>query len=139
MRFRSGDFEDAREASDFSALACEDVSRTRQSDAKQADINFIVEQFGVTGKLPLAPLPPALASFDEVFDFQSAQNVIRAAQESFMALDAKVRSRFENDPELFVNFVDAALAAKQFKELRDMGLAVAEEILEPAAPEAPKA
>ena len=49
--------------SEGSGLACEDPSRAIQSDAQQADINFIVKQFGLTGKMPETIRLP---TYDEV-------------------------------------------------------------------------
>lgn len=77
---------------------------TIQSQAKEADINVLVANYGITGNLPVIQPPPALEDFQDVFDFQSAMNVIRASQESFAMLDAKVRARFGNDAGQFVDF-----------------------------------
>lgn len=98
-----------------------------QSDAADADINVLVRRFGVTGTIPSVPVPPSYQQFDEVFDFQSAMNVIRAAQESFDALPASTRSRFSNDPSLFVEFcgqLDSDGKLANLEEMRKMGLAL---------------
>jgi hypothetical protein len=46
-------------------------------------------------------------------------NTIREAQNSFMALDAEVRLRFNNDPGAFVAFCESE---GNHEELRKMGL-----------------
>lgn len=115
---------DADSASLESGLTCEDESLTRQSEAGDADINTIVRRFGVTGQLPVVPMPPAIDEFADVFDFQSALEVMARARASFALLPAEVRSRFENDPGRFVGFVDGAIEAGDLEELRKMGLAV---------------
>ena len=47
---------------------------------------------------------PQYVDYEGVFDFQSAMNVVRAADENFMRLDAKVRARFNNSPQEFLEF-----------------------------------
>lgn len=96
-------------------------SMTRQADAIDADINTIVRRFGLTGTVPQVPLPPTYQDFESVFDFQSAQNTIRQAQESFNALSADVRNRFNNNPHLFVAFCQNP---DNIDDMRKMGLAV---------------
>lgn len=110
-------------ASDEVATRNDEPSLTRQADAEEADINVIMRRFGVTGRLPEVQMPPSYQQFAEVFDFQTAANVIRAAQESFNALDAETRLRFANDPARFVDFCQDP---ENLPDLRKMGLAVPE-------------
>ena len=98
-------------------------SLTIKSEREETDINVMLRRFGVTGQLPVVTPPPSLDAFDEVFDFQSAMNIIRASEESFNSLDAEVRSRFSNDPHRFVNFCSDPV---NLPEMRKMGLAVPE-------------
>lgn len=113
------------------SLACADPSLAQQHQAKEADINQIVKNFGVTGMLPVVPLPPTLEDFGEIFDLQSALDVLNQAKHSFGLLPAEVRDAFHNDPHRFVSQVDDMLADsnEQRREqnltiLRAMGLAV---------------
>ena len=92
-------------ASNESGLRCEDASLTQQHQKDQADINFIVEQFNVTGILPTAPVSPQYGDFSGIGDYQSALNAIMAMQDEFMALPANLRARFENDPEKLLDFM----------------------------------
>lgn len=122
---------DPNETTTEGALYCNDPTLTQQHQAKEADINTIVKNFGITGQLPQIPLPPPLAEFNEIFDFQSAMNVQAAARASFMMLPAETREAFYNDPHNFVSQVDDMLAetdeAKRkinLENLRLMGLAV---------------
>jgi phage internal scaffolding protein len=87
-----------------SGLKCEDASLTQQSFAEEADINTIVNRFMRTGVLPDPVSMPQYVDYEGVFDFQSAMNVVRAADENFMRLDARVRSRFNNSPQAFLEF-----------------------------------
>lgn len=107
-------------------------SKTQQHQAHEADINTIVKNFGITGKLPVVAMPPVYEEFSEIFDFQSAMNAIKAAQDSFIALPANIRARFENDPAKFVGYVDYCINNGDIDPLREMGLAI------PAAAQEPK-
>lgn len=81
-----------------------DKGRTQQSFKQEVDINHIVKMYGITGKLP-ENVPQVLqGDFEEVVDFQSAMNLIVKARESFDAMPADVRSRFDNDPHKFLEF-----------------------------------
>lgn len=88
-----------------SATACLDPSLTVQSDAADADINTIVSRFGIGAEMPLSVNMPSYQDFEDVFDYQTAQNVLIQARDAFMSLPAKVRSRFDNDPHEFMQFV----------------------------------
>lgn len=104
--------------------SCKDESKTQQHQKEEADINTIVGRFLKTGQLPQVPVPPTYQNFGEIFDFQSAMDTIKAATDSFLALPANVRSRFENDPAKFVAYVDHCLEREDLDPLREMGLAV---------------
>lgn len=112
---------DTDQASDEAGLRCDDPSLAQQHQAEEADINTIVRRFGLTGQLPVIPYPPTYADFDGVFDYHEAQNLIRQAQESFMALPAEVRTRFDNDAGKFVAYCSEA---GHEDELRKLGLLV---------------
>lgn len=97
---------DADRVSNETGLVCLDPSRAKQEFKEETDINTIVERFGLTGELPdpgsvKAPLE---GDFHEVYDFQSAMNVVRAAEEAFEAMPAEVRAEFNNDPARFMDF-----------------------------------
>lgn len=110
---------DADQVSLETALACKDPSKAVQSQKSETDINEIVRRFAQTGQLPMPTHLPTNADFDQVLDFQTAMNTIRAAQESFQALPAPVRERFGNDPAEFVNFCSTE---GNEAELRKLGL-----------------
>jgi len=90
--------------SEKTGLSCFDVSLTQQQFAEEADINTIVNRFLKTGVLPTPNTFPQYVDFEGVFDYQSAMNLVRSADESFMRMDAKVRSRFNNSPQEFLEF-----------------------------------
>lgn len=95
---------DMNVVSDETGLACKDPSLTQQSFAAEADINTIVDRFMKSGVLPDPVSMPQYIDYEGVFDFQSAMNVIRQADENFARLDARVRARFQNSPQAFLEF-----------------------------------
>lgn len=95
---------DTASASSESGLVCDDPSLAQQNFKDECDINVIVRRFGVTGQLPSNVRMPSYGDFTGVTDYQSALNSVLAARDSFMSLPAEVRSRFSNDPALFVDF-----------------------------------
>lgn len=108
-------------------LRCTDESKTVQSAKEECDINTIVRRFGVTGTVPQGVRTPAYGDFEDIFDYQSAQNALLSAEQSFMAMPAHVRARFENDPAQFVDYctaVDSNGALRNLEEMRKLGLAV---------------
>jgi phage internal scaffolding protein len=111
---------DSAAVSDETGLECLDPSLAQQSQAEEADINTIVRKFGITGVLPQSVRPPTYGDFTDVMNFQEAQDAIIAANRSFMAMPADVRTRFSNDPGLFVDFCSDP---KNLDEMRKLGLA----------------
>lgn len=105
-------------------------SRTQQNQLHDTDINVIVSRFIKTGTMPDIPMPTIADFTDSVTDFQTAMNMIVAAERSFMTLPADVRAYFGNDPQKFLTFVDNA---DNFDEAVRLGIAKARE--EPRKPE----
>lgn len=91
-------------ASDKSGLQCDDDSLTQQQFKEESDINTIVNRFLKSGVLPNPVNMPQYVDYEGVFDFQSAMNVVRQADENFMRMDANVRARFNNSPQEFLEF-----------------------------------
>lgn len=119
--------------SDQFGLECKDESLTVQSDAVDADINTIVRRFGITGALPeQLPYVTNLDLSEAPDTFRGAMEILERARDTFMELPAAVRTRFDNDPALFMDFCSDPA---NLPEMRKLGLAVPE----PArpAPEVP--
>jgi phage internal scaffolding protein len=93
-------------ASHDSGLACKGVTRTKQSFKDECDINTIVRMFGVTGKVPVTAIEPSYGDFSGVSDYHTAMNKIKEAEASFMALPAKLRQKFDHDPNALLNFLE---------------------------------
>lgn len=123
---------DVDKVSEETGLFCADDSRAIQSQKDDADINVIVKRFGLTGVMPQSVRVPRYEDFDEVFDFQTAQEVLLQARASFMSMPADVRLRFGNDPQAFMEF---CTDEKNLDEMRKLGLAVPEPP-KPAVPDA---
>ena len=87
-------------------LACQDPSLAQQHMKDECDINVIVERFGVTGQLPVRAIEPSYGDFSGVSDYHTALNKIKAADEAFMALPAKLRAKFDHDPNALLNFLE---------------------------------
>lgn len=108
-------------ASDESGLRCDDPSLAQQQFKDECDINTIMERFGQTGQLPDVRMPQ-YGDFTGVQDYHSAMNAVVEAQESFLALPAYVRARFENDPGQFVDFCLAEDTPEHRAEAVRLGL-----------------
>ena len=114
-------------ASDKAGLTCEDASLTQQQFKEESDINTIVARFMKSGVLPTSTNMPQYVDYEGVFDFQSAMNVIRSADENFMRMDAKVRARFNNSPQEFLEFFSNP---ENTDEAIRLGLAVPQAVVE---------
>ena len=122
-----------------------DESVVQQQFADECDINTIVKRFGLTGELPNGVDIPLSGDFTEVTDFQTAMNLVRRSQESFLELPAHIRERFANDPALVMKFLDdpsnreeainLGIVAKPVERTRDVVQAVDElaSVLKPKA------
>lgn len=118
-----------REFSDMAAEAAipdgPGESMTVQSQAEDADINVMLRRFGVLGQMPVADRLPEYGDFTGISDYQSALHAITEAEDRFLALEPKIRARFDNDPQLLLEFVSnpsnrpEGIKLGLFKELTD--------------------
>jgi len=97
---------DIDKVSDETGLLCKDPSLAQQHMKDECDINVIVERFGVTGQIPQTPIEPSYGDFSGVTDYHTAMNKIKAADAAFMALPAKLRAKFDHDPNALLNFLE---------------------------------
>ena len=114
-------------ASDKHGLKCDDPSLTQQQFKEESDINTIVDRFMKSGVLPTPVNMPQYMDYEGVFDFQSAMNVVRQADENFMRMDAKIRARFNNSPQEFLQFF---AEPENFDEAIRLGLAIPQAVAE---------
>ncbi|AXH75473.1 MAG: internal scaffolding protein [Microviridae sp.] len=106
-------------------------SRTRQEFAEECDINNIMKRFEATGAVNhFNQVGPRYLDLSEgVPELREALDLVRASNEAFMSLPARVRAEFDNDP---VAFVDYAADPSNAKQMVEWGLAIA--LPEPAKP-----
>ena len=102
-------------------------SLTKQSMAKACNINNIMKRYQKTGLIEHVKQGGSYGDFSNISSYQEALNQIIQAQESFETLAAPIRSRFNNDPDAFVKFIDDP---KNKPEAIELGL-----IERPAEPE----
>lgn len=84
------------------------VPRTKQSFVAECDINNIIKSFKVTGQIKHINEKAAQGAYVDLpdpIDFQEALHQVKDAQASFMTLPSQVRSRFDNDPGRFLEFM----------------------------------
>lgn len=89
------------------SLKLNKVQKTDQSYKNACDINVIIANATKTGVLPFQTNKVAqYIDNTEIPSLLDAQNLIRTANESFMALPAKIRKMMNNDPTKLVEFVN---------------------------------
>lgn len=97
-------------------------TKVQQQFAEQCDINNVVTRFKKTGLLQSTP-SRSVSRSGPVFgaypfnDFQDAYLHIQKVKEQFMALPARVRQRFDNNPANIVRFVEDPANAKEALKL----------------------
>ena len=128
---------DMDKVSSETGLKCDDISLAQQHMKDECDINVIVERFGVTGSLPVKAIEPSYRDFSGVSDYHTALNKIKAAEAEFMALPAKLRARFDHDPNALLNFLENE---QNRNEAIELGLIDGEPVAQPivSAVETPK-
>lgn len=104
IKFRTEYNYDRNAVSDETATVNNEPSLTRQEFAADADINTIIDRMGLGYTMPTNTTPPQQGDFSYLPDFTAATKMIRQAQEVFNALPAKIRNRFQNDPEKYIEF-----------------------------------
>lgn len=97
-----------------------DPSLAIQSQKDEADINRIVRDFGVTGRVSAAVRLPTYGDFDQVDDYRTALHAVREAEASFMTVPARIRAEFGHDPAAFADF---CTQPANLPKLREWGLA----------------
>ncbi|WNK14658.1 MAG: internal scaffolding protein [Microvirus sp.] len=100
----------------------DDPSLTVQADAEDADINTIVRRFNLTGTMPQSLRLPQYADYEDVFDFHSAQLVLKEAEAEFMRVPAHIRAMFDNNAGKFLEFCSLE---QNLPKMRELGLAKA--------------
>jgi len=94
--------------------------RTKQSFRSECDINTIMARYQRTGVLPdmLNKSPGQYLDVTGI-DYQEAMQTVATANSLFEELPSKIRSRFENDPQQFLEFTSNE---NNRQEMATMGL-----------------
>lgn len=113
-------------------LNCKDQSRTQQNFQAECDINNILKKFHKTGIIDhLAVHKGEYGDFTSSTDYHENLIAMQKANDAFDSLPSTIRTRFNNDPTLFLDFVHND---ENEDELIEMGLAyprVSSETAEP--------
>lgn len=80
-------------------------SRTKQEFVNECDINNIIKRYRVTGLLRQHTLEPLYGDFTKIPDYQESLNVVIRGQEAFARLPSDLRTKFDNDPSVFLKFM----------------------------------
>lgn len=82
-------------------------SLTQQHMSKDCDINNVVAKFTKTGVLDhVSKVPPKYGDFSNSVDYLQACQVVLDAGKAFEALPSSIRTRFANDPSLYLSFLE---------------------------------
>lgn len=105
-------------------LECITPSKTKQSFAKEADINTIMRRYQKTGVLVdpndiKGNRKPMFDDFSSGQDFQAVQDQIAHTHQEFELLPAHIRAQFGNSPS---NLLDAMADPANEEALREMGI-----------------
>lgn len=113
-----------------------DALMTIQSARDEVDINKIVARIEKGLVVPIMNGQPFYGDVSEFSGLQDAIIKVQEANQLFMAYPADIRSRFDNDPIKFVEFMEDP---DNTDEAIELGLAVKRPEAKPATPAAPAA
>lgn len=91
--------------------------RTKQSFKAESDINNIMARFKKTGVIDFATRYQARYADVSAMDFMECMQTVANAKSMFFSMPAHVRDRFENKPELFLDFVQNPANQQEAREL----------------------
>jgi len=82
-------------------------SRTQQQFKDDCNVNKILAKFKATGSITHIQNTQAgvYADLTQMPSYQESLNTVVAAQRAFEEVPAKIRQRFSNDPQEFINFL----------------------------------
>jgi len=81
-------------------------SRTKQSFAKETDLNYLMDRYKKTGQVPAVNNRQPQYGYAPAVDFQEALELVQDAKTMFSELPASVRQGFDNDPAKLLAFVE---------------------------------
>nr|QJB20737.1 MAG: internal scaffolding protein [Microvirus sp.] len=80
-------------------------SMTQQHFKDECDVNNIIAKFVRTGVLPANCRPGDYFDCSNITDYQDCLNRVLEAQANFEALPSELRKHFQNDPGVFLEFI----------------------------------
>lgn len=78
---------------------------TQQQYKEDCDVNVIMEKFMKTGQMPQTVAPMLEGDFSNLPSYQEALQTVIDANDMFMEIPAKIRLKFENDPQQLINYL----------------------------------
>lgn len=100
------------------SFVCEGVSLTKQSEAAACDINRIMAKYERDGVIShVSENVGFYADVSNVPDYQGALAIVEKAEAMFSSIPAEIRARFDNDPQLFLDFVSNPLNKSELVKL----------------------
>lgn len=100
-------------------------SMTKQAFKEECNVNTILAKYKKTGMIEhLNRAQGQYGDYSQYADYQTAVNQVMAAETLFSGLPATLRSRFKNDPQEFLDYVQDP---SNEKEMIELGLARAPE------------
>lgn len=102
------DFRAAYERCEHKGKVFVSPSKTQQHFKDECDVNKIIARYSTTGIIPdelIRSGEGVYGDFSNIEDFQTMQNKIIKARESFESLPSAIRRRFNDDPAQLIDFV----------------------------------
>lgn len=96
---------DPRAEGKKTALECKDPTLAQQHFKDSCDINILFAKYLETGEMPQVMDGLTYGNFEGIFDFQTAMNAVRTAEGLFLQLPARIKNRFDNDPQKLLQFL----------------------------------
>lgn len=116
-----------------------DPSKTDQQWKKDCDVNHIVAKFLKTRQIThLNQNQGTYADVSQIRDLEQCLITVEKARSAFASLPAKIRNRFSNDPQKFIEFMQDS---SKLEESYELGVRkrpeVEEEVQPPVVPPTP--
>jgi len=91
---------------------------TKQSMRDECDVNLIMAKYVKTGFIDhVASGVPSFVDVSEMSDYRSALEHVREVGEYFDHMPAAVRKRFENDPAMFMAYLESGASDEDLEAL----------------------
>jgi len=116
-----------------SGIKFTEPSLTKQSFTKECDINNIMRKYQKTGAIDHVNKHEASYGYATSDDFTASMEIVARGKTMFEELPSSIRTKFENDPAKFLDFVQDE---ENTKEMQELGLAhkTTNETMEPIIP-----